>query len=547
MFTENSILIGSNENKDITLLPKLANRHGLIAGATGTGKTITLKAIAESFSDMGVPVFLADMKGDISGLSKIGQPNEKITQRIEKYDLKNKGFEFKSYPVEFWDLFGEKGLPVRVTISQMGPMLLSKILNLTEAQQGVLNIIFKVADEESLLLIDIKDLKSMINHVTENKDKYEPQYGSIAVKSANTILRSLLTLEEQGGNAFFGEPALELNDFIQCDDEGKGIINILDAVKLSLAPDLYSTFLLWMLTEIYETLPEVGDLEKPKFVFFFDEAHLLFDGMNPVFQKKIEQIVRLIRSKGVGLYFITQSPSDIPEDVLSQLGNRIQHALRAYTPKDQKAVKVAAESFRPNPKFDTQEVISNLGIGEALVSLLDEEGVPGIVEKVDIIPPQSFTGAIDDAYRQELINISVNKSKYMEAFDRESAYECLLQKVVNSNIPENSQPQTNEIPQGMQDIPIQHETVNQEAQQESFEEKPQEQQEERKGFSLQDTIQQTLGGLDVGNTTTGTRNSRSRNSGKSEMDKIVQSATNTIVREVSRQITRGLFGQLKLK
>ena len=522
MYTENTILIGSNENKNVTLLPKLANRHGLIAGATGTGKTITLKAIAESFSDMGVPVFLADMKGDISGLSKIGEANEKITERIEKYDLKNKGYNFKSYPVEFWDLFGEKGIPIRVTISQMGPNLLSKILNLTEAQEGVLNIVFKVADEESLLLIDIKDLKIMINHVTENKDKYESQYGSISTRSANTIIRSLLTLEEQGGNNFFGEPSLELEDFIQCDDEQKGIINVLDAVKLSLAPDLYSTFLLWMLTQLYETLPEVGDLEKPKFVFFFDEAHLLFDGMSPVFQKKIEQIVRLIRSKGVGLYFISQSPADIPDEILSQLGNRIQHALRAYTPKDQKAVKVAAESFRPNPEFNTQDVISSLGIGEALVSLLDEEGVPGIVEKVDIIPPQSYNGAIDDSYRQELINISCNKEKYVQAIDRESAYELLSQK--KETVPEQvvQEPAVQEpVVQEPEVHEIQHEPVNQ-----------QPEQEEKKGFSLQDTIQQTINDLDFNpNTTTKRRNTgSSRNSGKSEIDKIVQSATNTIVR-----------------
>lgn len=536
MFTEDVILIGSNENKDVTLLPKLANRHGLIAGATGTGKTITLKAIAESFSDMGVPVFLADMKGDISGLAKIGEPNEKITQRIEKYDLKNRGYSFKSYPVEFWDLFGEKGIPIRVTISQMGPTLLSKILNLTEAQQGVLNIVFKVADSESLLLIDIKDLKAMINHVTKNKEQYESQYGSIATKSANTIIRSLLTLEEQGGNEFFGEPALELEDFIQCDDEGKGIINVMDAVKLSLAPDLYSTFLLWMLTQIYETLPEVGDLEKPKFIFFFDEAHLLFDGMNPVFQKKVEQIVRLIRSKGVGLYFISQSPEDIPDEILSQLGNRIQHALRAYTPKDQKAVKTAAESFRPNPDFDTKEEISNLGIGEALVSLLDEEGVPGIVEKVDIIPPQSHNGAIDDSYRQELINISYNKEKYFQSVDNYSAYESLSEKVEEKAVTEQQETQVQDIQQETQVNDLQHETINHEIPQ-----------EEKKGSSLFGTIQETIGGLDLSNTTTSSRRTHSRNTGKSEVDKLVQSATNTIVREATRQITRGLFGQLKFK
>ena len=513
MIVEDKIFIGSNDNTEIYLLPKLANRHGLIAGATGTGKTITLKALAESFSDLGVPVFLADMKGDISGLSKQGELNEKINERIDKYNLKDKGFNFKSYPVEFWDLFGEKGLPVRVTISQMGPTLLSKILNLTEAQEGILNIVFKVADAESLLLIDIKDLKSMINHVVENRAIYESQYGSISTRSANTILRSLLSLEDQGGNNFFGEPALELTDFIQCDDEGKGVINILDAVKLSLAPQLYSTFLLWMLTELYETLPEVGDLEKPKFVFFFDEAHLLFDEMNPTFQKKIEQIVRLIRSKGVGLYFISQSPSDIPENILAQLGNRIQHALRAYTPKDQKSIKAAAESFRPNPELDTKEEISNLGIGEALVSLLDEDGVPGIVEKVDIIPPQSYTGGIDDGYRNELINMSVYKQKYMEALDRVSAYEVLLEKV------EQVDSQTNTPQESSADTDVSASTNND------------------LDFNPNHSNK----------TTKNSKNkSQSQKKDNSDLDKLAATAANTMAREVSKHIVRGLFGQMKL-
>ena len=547
MFTENMILIGSNDETDVMLLPKLANRHGLIAGATGTGKTVTLKAFAESFSDMGVPVFLADMKGDVSGLSKIGESSDKITERIDKYDLNSKGYDFKSYPVEFWDLFGEKGLPVRVTISQMGPILLSKILNLTEAQEGVLNIVFKVADAESLLLVDIKDLKSMINFVTENKDKYESEYGAIATRSANTLLRSLLTLEEQGGNQFFGEPALELEDFMQCDDEGRGIINVMDAVKLTLAPELYSTFLLWMLTELFEKLPEVGDLEKPKFVFFFDEAHLLFDDMNPAFQKKIEQVVRLIRSKGVGLYFISQSPSDIPENILSQLGNRVQHALRAYTPKDQKAVKVAAETFRPNPNFSTSEEISNLGIGQALVSILDAKGVPTVVEKVDVIPSQSYMGAIDDDYRQELINISIYKDKYMEQFDRESAYECLQQKIEESDISYIPETRTQEAQEQIlnQQQPLDFNPGQQNAPETQQQAQP-EAQEEQKGFSIQDTIQQTLGGIDLGNTGTQTNRGRSSKSGKSDVERIATNAANTVAREVSRQIVRGIFGQLKL-
>ncbi|RAP48420.1 MAG: ATP-binding protein [Methanosphaera sp. rholeuAM6] len=545
MYAEDTILIGVNDNTTVSLSPKLANRHGMIAGATGTGKTITLKALAESFSDMGVPVFLADMKGDVSGLSKVGVGNEKITQRVEKYDLKSKGFTFKSYPVEFWDLFGEKGLPIRVTISQMGPTLLSKILNLTDAQEGILNIVFRVADAESLLLIDIKDLKSMINYVAQNREKYEPEYGAISTRSANTLIRSLLTLEEQGGNQFFGEPALELEDFIQCDDEGRGIINIMDAVKLTLAPELYSTFLLWMLTEIYEKFPEVGDIEKPKFVFFFDEAHLLFDDMNPVFQKKIEQVVRLIRSKGVGLYFISQSPADIPDVILSQLGNKIQHALRAYTPKDQKAVKVAAESFRANPNFNTTEEISNLGIGQALVSVLDKEGVPTIVEKVDIIPTQSNTDAIDDEYRNELINISVYNDKYKEALDRESAFELLQQKIDESNI--SSIPETRS-QEDQQQILNQQQPMDFNPQNNAdTQAQPNQAEQEQKGFSIQDTIGQTVGNIDLGKVATqGTSKTRSGKTGKSEVEKIASSAANTVAREVSRQLIRGIFGQLKL-
>ncbi|MEE1117838.1 helicase HerA-like domain-containing protein [Methanosphaera sp.] len=533
MYTEDSILIGCNDDTCVTLHPKLANRHGIIAGATGTGKTYTLKALAESFSDMGVPVFVADMKGDLAGLSKAGEPNENVSKRVEKYDLQSKGFSYKGYPVEFWDLFGDKGLPIRVTISQMGPILLSKILRLSEAQAGVLNIVFKVADSESLLLIDIKDLKSMINYVTENRERYESEYGAIATKSANTILRSLLTLEEQGGNKFFGEPALELTDFMQCDDNGKGIINVFDSVNLSLAPDLYSTFLLWMLTEMFESMPEVGDLEKPKFVFFFDEAHLLFDDMNPVFQRKIEQIVRLIRSKGIGLYFITQSPTDIPDEILSQLGNRIQHALRAYTPKDQKAVKVAAETFRANPNFDTADEISNLGIGQALVSVLDKEGVPTVVEKVDIIPPQCYSGAIDDSYREQIINISMFKGKYYEMLDRESAYERLLQKVQQAPVQEMEQ-------YNNQDYQSQDNTAYQNQQQ-----IPQTEQKQA-GFPLPDVLQQTMDNIDLSKTTKRGRTSQGT-AGKSEIERIATNAANTVVREVSRQIVRGIFGQLKRK
>ena len=545
MYAENNILVGANENTEVYLLSKLANRHGLIAGATGTGKTVTLKTLAEAFSDMGVPVFLADMKGDVSGLAKVGEPNAKVTERMEKYSLADKGFVFKSYPVEFWDLYGEKGLPIRVTISEMGPQLLSKILNLSEAQEGVLNIVFRVADDENLLLIDLKDLKSMINHVSDNAELYESQYGAVAKKSATTLLRSILTLEDQGGDLFFGEPALELSDFMQCNDEGKGIINVLDSVKLSTAPELYSTFLLWMISELYETMPEVGDLDKPKFVFFFDEAHLLFDDMSPAFQKKVEQIIRLIRSKGIGVYFITQSPSDIPDTVLSQLGNRVQHALHAYTPKEQKAVKTAAETFRPNPEFDTTEVISTLGTGEALVSVLEEKGAPSIVQQVDILPPQSYIGAIEDNYRAELMSISSLRDKYRDAVDRESAYEMLLNKIDNNPNVQSEIPQDapiREIPNQAEQAPAQQAP----AQQAPAEQAPAQQapeQPKQKGL-LEDVIGIAVGTA-VDQMAKQTTKSKRKTTRKTTVEKATTTVVNTAAREVTKGIIRGLFGNMK--
>ena len=540
MYAENNILVGANENTEVYLLSKLANRHGLIAGATGTGKTVTLKTLAEAFSDMGVPVFLADMKGDVSGLAKVGEPNAKVTERMEKYSLADKGFVFKSYPVEFWDLYGEKGLPIRVTISEMGPQLLSKILNLSEAQEGVLNIVFRVADDENLLLIDLKDLKSMINHVSDNAELYESQYGAVAKKSATTLLRSILTLEDQGGDLFFGEPALELSDFMQCNDEGKGMINVLDSVKLSTAPELYSTFLLWMISELYETMPEVGDLDKPKFVFFFDEAHLLFDDMSPAFQKKVEQIIRLIRSKGIGVYFITQSPSDIPDTVLSQLGNRVQHALHAYTPKEQKAVKTAAETFRPNPEFDTTEVISTLGTGEALVSVLEEKGAPSIVQQVDILPPQSYIGAIEDNYIAELMSISSLRGKYRDAVDRESAYEMLLNKIDNNPNVQSEIPQDapiREIPNQAEQAPAQQAPAEQAPAQQAPE------QPKQKGL-LEDVIGIAVGTA-VDQMAKQTTKSKRKTTRKTTVEKATTTVVNTAAREVTKGIIRGLFGNMK--
>ncbi len=563
MYAENNILVGANENTEVYLLSKLANRHGLIAGATGTGKTVTLKTLAEAFSDMGVPVFLADMKGDVSGLAKVGEPNAKVTERMEKYKLADKGFLFKSYPVEFWDLYGEKGLPIRVTISEMGPQLLSKILNLSEAQEGVLNIVFRVADDENLLLIDLKDLKSMINHVSDNAELYESQYGAVAKKSATTLLRSILTLEDQGGDLFFGEPALELSDFMQCNDEGKGMINVLDSVKLSTAPELYSTFLLWMISELYETMPEVGDLDKPKFVFFFDEAHLLFDDMSPAFQKKVEQIIRLIRSKGIGVYFITQSPSDIPDTVLSQLGNRVQHALHAYTPKEQKAVKTAAETFRPNPEFDTTEVISTLGTGEALVSVLEEKGAPSIVQQVDILPPQSYIGAIEDNYRAELMSISSLRGKYRDAVDRESAYEMLLNKIDNNPNVQSEIPQDapiREIPNQAEQAPAQQAPTQQApaeqqapAQQTPTQQAPAEQQapaqtqapEQPKQKGLLEDVIGIAVGTAVDQMTKQTTKSKRKTTRKTTVEKATTTVVNTAAREVTKGIIRGLFGNMK--
>ena len=563
MYADNNILVGANENTEVYLLSKLANRHGLIAGATGTGKTVTLKTLAEAFSDMGVPVFLADMKGDVSGLAKVGEPNAKVTERMEKYKLADKGFVFKSYPVEFWDLYGEKGLPIRVTISEMGPQLLSKILNLSEAQEGVLNIVFRVADDENLLLIDLKDLKSMINHVSDNAELYESQYGAVAKKSATTLLRSILTLEDQGGDLFFGEPALELSDFMQCNDEGKGMINVLDSVKLSTAPELYSTFLLWMISELYETMPEVGDLDKPKFVFFFDEAHLLFDDMSPAFQKKVEQIIRLIRSKGIGVYFITQSPSDIPDTVLSQLGNRVQHALHAYTPKEQKAVKTAAETFRPNPEFDTTEVISTLGTGEALVSVLEEKGAPSIVQQVDILPPQSYIGAIEDNYRAELMSISSLRGKYRDAVDRESAYEMLLNKIDNNPNVQSEIPQDapiREIPNQAEQAPAQQAPTQQApaeqqapAQQTPTQQAPAEQQapaqtqapEQPKQKGLLEDVIGIAVGTAVDQMTKQTTKSKRKTTRKTTVEKATTTVVNTAAREVTKGIIRGLFGNMK--
>ncbi len=422
MLQDGKLLIGAGENPCF-LLPNMANRHGLICGATGTGKTVTLKVMAESFSALGVPVFLADIKGDLAGCCRTGARSDKIDQRLESVGIDPEEFEYRPFPVRFWDVFGEMGHPVRTTVSEMGASLLARLLDLTDVQAGVLSIVFRVADDKGWLLIDLKDLRSMVSYVAEHVAEFTTQYGNVSKQSAGAIQRALLQLEDAGGDIFFGEPDIQLEDWFQVDEKGRGIINILHCDRLYQSPLLYSTFLLWLLAELFEQLPEIGDPEKPKLVFFFDEAHLLFKGAPKALVDKVEQVVKLIRSKGVGVYFITQQPSDVPDSVLAQLGNKVQHALRAYTPKEQKAIRAAAQGFRPNPAFDTQTAIMELETGQALISFLDEKGRPSVVEKAVILPPQSQMGPIDDARRKAEIQYDELFGKYEVPVDNESAYE----------------------------------------------------------------------------------------------------------------------------
>ena len=422
---EEPLYIAKGET-ELFLLPKMANRHGLIAGATGTGKTVTLQVIAERLSKIGVAVFMADVKGDLCGISQKGGANPKVADRIKLLELGD--YPFEGSPVTLWDVFGEQGHPVRATVSEMGPLLFSRMLNLNETQAGVLNMVFKIADDNGMLLLDLKDLRAMLQYVGDNASEFKTQYGNVSAASIGAIQRGLLQLEQQGGEKFFGEPALDLDDLMQTDSKGRGMVNILAADKLLQSPMIYATFLLWMLSELFERLPEVGDLEKPKLVFFFDEAHLLFSDAPSNLLQKIEQVVRLVRSKGEGVYFISQNPLDIPDVVLGQLGNRVQHALRAFTPRDQKAVKSAAETFRTNPKLDVERVIMELGVGEALVSCLDEKGTPGIVQRAFILPPYSQIGPITPDQRRSIIENSIVAGHYEKAVDRESAYEQLTSR-----------------------------------------------------------------------------------------------------------------------
>jgi DNA helicase HerA-like ATPase len=416
------LLIAKNATTNLVLLPQMANRHGLITGATGTGKTVTLQTLAEHFSSIGVPCFMSDVKGDLSGVSQAGGSNKKVAERVEA--LKLDDFAYQGYPVTLWDPFGASGHPVRATVSDMGPLLLGRMLDLNETQSGVLNLVFKVADDNGLLLLDLKDLRAMLAFVGENAKQFTTDYGNVSTASIGAIQRGLLTLESQGGEQIFGEPMLNIADLIQT-DRGRGVINILSADQLMQSPKMYATLLLWLLSELFENLPEAGDLDKPKLVFFFDEAHLLFSDAPDALVEKIEQVVRLIRSKGVGVFFVTQNPADVPDNILSQLGNRVQHALRAFSPRDQKAVKAAAETMRDNPDLDENAAITELGVGEALVSFLDEKGRPGVVERAFIVPPQGQIGPITPAQRQQLMRTSLVAGAYDKSVDRESAYESL--------------------------------------------------------------------------------------------------------------------------
>ena len=433
MYTDHKILVAKDGDSPICLLPDKANRHGLIAGATGTGKTITLKVLAESFSDAGVPVFLADVKGDLAGMCKPGVNTEDMQKRIAKFGLAELNFNYHAYPTTFWDIYGKKGLPLRTTISEMGPTLLARLLELTPTQEDILKIVFQIADDEGLLLIDSKDLRSMLTYVSDNAKDYSQKYGNMPKASLNVILRGIASLETQGAESFFGEPALNIRDWIRQDSDGRGMINILDSESLINNPRMYSTFMLWMLSELFEIMPEVGDLDKPRMVFFFDEAHLLFSDAPKALLQKIEQVVKLIRSKGVGVYFITQSPKDIPDAVLAQLGNKIQHALHAYTPTEVKGLKAAADSFRANPNFKTIDVLQELGTGEALVSVLQADGTPSVVQRAKILPPQSQMGSIPDADREKEINANILYFQYGTMVDRDSAYEFLNRKQIEAD------------------------------------------------------------------------------------------------------------------
>jgi len=522
---QRGLYIAHSANGALSITGKMANRHGLIAGATGTGKTVTLQVMAETFCQAGVPCFMADMKGDLSGISQPGKISGFIEKRLSEFEIDNP--DFQACPVRLYDVFGEQGHPMRATVSQMGPQLLSRLLGLNETQDGVLNIVFRIADERGLLIIDMKDLRAMLDYVSQHAKEYTTKYGNISTASVGAIQRALLQLEAQGADKFFGEPSFDIQDLMQ-QAGGKGVMSVLAADKLMMQPKLYSTFLLWLLSELYSTLPEVGDLPLPKLVFFFDEAHMLFDGTSKALLDKIEQVIRLIRSKGVGIYFITQSPSDIPENILGQLGNRVQHALRAYTPKDQKAVKTAADTFRANPAFKTDEAIMNLETGEALVSLLDEKGAPGMVQRAKILFPLSQIGAITEGQRLDLIKQSSIYGKYDTTVDRESAYEMLLKE--GSELSENSE--------------------NSEASENSENSKrSQSAQRSKPGFmskvlkAVLTAVTSTLAAI-VGSWASEKLTGKKKKSRTSAKERVVKNATSAATRTITRELTRDILGNL---
>ena len=529
---QHGLYIAHCSNGALSIIGKMANRHGLIAGATGTGKTVTLQVIAESFCQAGVPCFMADMKGDLSGISQVGKMSGFIEKRLSEFfpteNREENGalpFEFQACPVRFFDVYGEQGHPMRATVSQMGPQLLSRLLGLNETQDGVLNIVFRVADERGLLILDLKDLRSMLDYVSKNAKQYTSTYGNVSAASVGAIQRALLQLEAQGANQFFGEPSFDIYDLMQTDASGKGIMNVLAADKLMMQPKLYSTFLLWLLSELYSTLPEVGDLPQPKLVFFFDEAHMLFTDTSKALLDKIEQVIRLIRSKGVGIYFITQSPTDIPENILGQLGNRVQHALRAYTPKDQKAVKTAADTFRPNPAFKTDEAIMNLETGEALVSFLDEKGAPSVVERAKVLFPLSQIGAISEAQRADTIKQSRIYGKYDTMIDRESAYEMLIKEAEQKAIQEVQ------------------------AAEEKNEEEEKEEKKKKPGImskvwkAVLTAITSTFAAL-LGTWVSDKVSGKKTKSRKSAKERVVKNATSAATRTITKELTRDILGNL---
>ncbi len=524
---ERGLYIAHCANGALSITGKMANRHGLIAGATGTGKTVTLQVMAETFCQAGVPCFMADMKGDLSGISQVGKMSGFIEKRLPEFGIENP--EFQSCPVRFFDVFGEQGHPMRATVSQMGPQLLSRLMGLNETQDGVLNIVFRIADERGVLIDDIKDLRAMLDWVAKHAKEYTTKYGNISTATVGAIQRALLQLENQGADKFFGLPSFDIQDLMQCEG-GKGVMNVLAADKLMLQPKLYSTFLLWLLSELYSTLPEVGDLPQPKLVFFFDEAHMLFDGTSKALLDKIEQVIRLIRSKGVGIYFITQSPTDIPENILGQLGNRVQHALRAYTPKDQKAVKTAADTFRANPDFKTDEAIMNLETGEALVSFLDEKGAPSMVERAKILFPLSQIGAVTEGQRLDIIKQSRIYGKYDQTQDRHSAFEALMAEAE-------------------QQLAEQEKAIEQSkaAEAEEAEETPKE--KKKAGImskvlkAVMTAVTSTLAAI-LGAWVSDKVSGKSRKSRTSTKERVVKNATSAATRTITRELTRDILGNL---